>query len=301
FTKLLIYPLLVVDSIFTSGIAVEQVNNALTKLAGTGEHWLKGTRYIPSFYNQERYIDLLARLVEEKIESQLAVAHLPSQTGIILLNHGCPHKAKGFTSGIDESQKLYDAVREKLIYKYPLISIGWMNHDTPLIDWTQPNMAVAGQNIIDLGATALVMMPIGFATENHETLLDVDHIIHSLRRKNPHVTYVQMDCVNTHPEFMQMVADWADVHIQSLLEADPISVNPELREAHAEHTHSHSHHHGHQHGGHQHGHDHGAHSHANAHSHHKHDHPGHNHHSHDVNEHHPEANTHSKVEEHSHH
>ena len=234
FSKLLIYPLLVVDSIFTSGIAVEQVNDALTKLAGPGDHWLKGTRYIPSFYNRDRYITLLADLVEEKIEKELAVAHLPSQTGIILLNHGCPHKAKGFTSGIDESQKLYEAVREKLIYKYPLISIGWMNHDTPLIDWTQPNMALAGQNIIDLGATALVMMPIGFATENHETLLDVDHIIHQLRRKNPQVTYVQMDCVNDHPEFMQMVADWADTHIQALLESEPVTVNAEIRAANLE-------------------------------------------------------------------
>ncbi|MEL6900076.1 MAG: ferrochelatase [Cyanobacteria bacterium J06606_4] len=289
FTKLLIYPLLVVDSIFTSGIAVEQVNDALTKLAGAGEHWLKGTRYIPSFYNQERYIDLLARLVEEKIEQELAVAHLPSQTGIILLNHGCPHKAKGFTSGIDESQKLYDAVREKLIYKYPLISIGWMNHDTPLIDWTQPNMAVAGQNVIDLGATALVMMPIGFATENHETLLDVDHIIHSLRRKNPHVTYVQMDCVNDHPDFMQMVADWADTQIQALLEATPLAVDPSLREMNAEPAHSHSHH--------SHHHDH--HGHHAHHGHHHHN--GHSHHSHDDNRHHPEAASQEATKEHSHH
>lgn len=280
FTKLLIYPLLVVDSIFTSGIAVEQVNNALTQLAGSGEHWLKGTRYIPSFYNEERYITLLANLVEEKIEKQLAVAHLPSQTGIILLNHGCPHKAKGFTSGIDESQKLYEAVREKLIDKYPLISIGWMNHDTPLIDWTQPNMAVAGQNIIDLGATALVMMPIGFATENHETLLDVDHIIHSLRKKNPQVTYVQMDCVNDHPEFMQMVADWADTHIQALLEATPVSVNPELRVLDVN-NHEHDHTHGHDH----------AHTHAhknrthNNHKHHEHGHHEHGHHEHGHHEH----------------
>ncbi|MEL7334147.1 MAG: ferrochelatase, partial [Cyanobacteria bacterium J06560_2] len=298
FSKLLIYPLLVVDSIFTSGIAVEQVNDALTKLAGTGEHWLKGTRYIPSFYNQERYIDLLARMVEEKIEQQLAVAHLPSQTGIILLNHGCPHKAKGFTSGIDESQKLYDAVREKLIYKYPLISIGWMNHDTPLIDWTQPNMEVAGQNIIDLGATALVMMPIGFATENHETLLDVDHIIHGLRKKNPQVTYVQMDCVNDHPEFMQMVADWADTHIQALLEAEPMTVNPELRDASAE-PHEHSHHsHGH------HNHDHHSHGH-NSHGHDHNDHGEHGKaHSHDANHHHPEATsaeTAETAEKHAHH
>ncbi|MGD1900045.1 MAG: ferrochelatase [Phormidesmis sp.] len=304
FSKLLIYPLLVVDSIFTSGIAVEQVNDALTKLAGPGDHWLKGTRYIPSFYNRDRYITLLADLVEEKIEKELAVAHLPSQTGIILLNHGCPHKAKGFTSGIDESQKLYEAVREKLIYKYPLISIGWMNHDTPLIDWTQPNMALAGQNIIDLGATALVMMPIGFATENHETLLDVDHIIHQLRRKNPQVTYVQMDCVNDHPEFMQMVADWADTHIQALLESEPVTVNAEIRAANLEKSvHAHSHSHGHSHGyahhggqGHDH-HDKGHHSHDNVHSHHKHEgHGGHSH-SHDN-----ASHSHTKtVEKHVHH
>ena len=266
FSKLLIYPLLVVDSIFTSGIAVEQVNDALTKLAGTGEHWLKGTRYIPSFYNRDRYISLLADMVEEKIEKQLAVAHLPSQTGIVLMNHGCPHKAKGFTSGIDESQKLYDAVREKLTYKYPLISIGWLNHDTPLIEWTQPNVTLAGKNLIDLGATSLVFMPIGFATENHETLLDVDHIIHQLRRKHPEVTYVQMDCVNDHPKFMQMVADWADSHIQTLLDAEPMVVNPQLRSAEPD-AHDHAHSHAHHHGEHSHaGHSHAAHSHA-AHSH----------------------------------
>lgn len=296
FSKLLIYPLLVVDSIFTSGIAVEQVNDALTNLAGAGEHWVKGTRYIPSFYNEERYINLLARMVEEKIEKDLAVAHLPSQTGIILLNHGCPHKAKGFTSGIDESQKLYDAVREKLIHKYPLISIGWMNHDTPLIDWTQPNMQVAGQNIIDLGATALVMMPIGFATENHETLLDVEHIIHALRRKNPQVTYAQMDCVNDHPEFMQMVADWADVHIQALLESEPVTVNPALRVAEEQH---HAHSHSHDHDGH---HSHGHHSHG-SHSHDKHAHNNHHDHTHDGNEHHPEKSDTQETshEVHSHH
>lgn len=55
FDKLLIYPLLVVDSIFTSGIAVEQVNKALVNLSDGQEHWLKGTRYIPSFYNEPAY------------------------------------------------------------------------------------------------------------------------------------------------------------------------------------------------------------------------------------------------------
>lgn len=267
YDKLLIYPLLVVDSIFTSGIAIEQVNDALAKLSDGTEHWVQGMRYIPSFFDAPDYIDLLATMVEEKIKDHLAVAHLPSQTGIVLMNHGCPHEAKGFTSGIDESQKLYDKVRDRLIYKYPLISVGWLNHDTPLIKWTQPNADLAARNLIDLGATALVFMPIGFATENHETLLDVEHIIEGLRRKRPDVTYVQMPCVNDRPDFLAMAATWADKHIADLLEEDALAINPSLAASQAAAVHSH---HGHSHdhhlSGHGHGHDHG-HSHDHGHHH----------------------------------
>ena len=261
FDKLLIYPLLVVDSIFTSGIAVEQVNNALVKLTNGSEHWVKGQRYIPSFYNEPDYIDLLAAMVEEKIAKDLAVAHLPSQTGIVLMNHGCPHEAKGFTSGIIESQALYERVREKLMYKFPLISVGWLNHQTPLIKWTQPHAELAAKNLIDLGATAIVFMPIGFATENHETLLDVHHIVHDLKGRSPHVTYVEMPCVNDHPEFLKMAANWANPQIEALLSEQALAVNPQLAAVQASH---HDHHH-HDHDPH---HDHhGSHSHS-AHSHH---------------------------------
>jgi len=247
FDKLLIYPLLVVDSIFTSGIAVEQVNNALAKLADGTEHWVEGQRYIPSFYNEPAYIDLMAKLVEEKITDDLAAAYLPSQIGIVLMNHGCPHKAKGFTSGITESQALYDKVRDQLIHHYPLISVGWLNHDTPLIEWTQPNATQAAKNLIELGAKAIVFMPIGFATENHETLLDVDHIIHALQRKHPDVNYVQMPCVNDHPEFLKMAAEWANSHIEALLSEQALSVNPQLaaEQAHHHEHHHHGHHHHH--------------------------------------------------------
>ncbi|MEY2977968.1 MAG: ferrochelatase [Prochlorotrichaceae cyanobacterium] len=268
FNRILIYPLLVVDSIFTSGIAVEQVNQALVKTKGSDDrHWVEGMRYIPSFYNEPGYLNLLAELVSETIEKELAVAHLPSQTGIILMNHGCPHKAKGFTSGIDESQALYERVRERLIHRYPLISIGWLNHDTPLIEWTQPDVTQASKNLMELGATAMVYMPIGFATENHETLLDVDHIITALRRKRPDVTYLRMDCVNDHPAFLKMAADWATPQIADLLTAEALAVSPGLAitqaknhsDHHHGHGHGHSHGHGHEH--HHHGHDHHDHSH----------------------------------------
>ena len=275
FDKILIYPLLVVDSVFTSGIAVEQVNKALAQTFDGKEHWVKGQRYIPSFYDEPAYIQLMADLVEEEIKNDLAVAHLPSQIGIVLMNHGCPHKAKGFTSGIVESQALYDRVRERLMYRYPLISVGWLNHDTPLIEWTQPDATLAAKNLIDLGATAIVFMPIGFATENHETLLDVDHIIESLQKQRQGVTYRKLPCVNDHPEFLKMAAEWANPQIEALLSETAVAVNPSLASAHREHSHSHGEH-GHSHGdrGHSHGgHSHGGHSHGDR----GHSHGGHGH------------------------
>ena len=271
FDKILIYPLLVVDSVFTSGIAVEQVNKALAQTFDGKEHWVKGQRYIPSFYDEPAYIQLMADLVEEEIKNDLAVAHLPSQIGIVLMNHGCPHKAKGFTSGIVESQALYDRVRERLMYRYPLISVGWLNHDTPLIEWTQPDATLAAKNLIDLGATAIVFMPIGFATENHETLLDVDHIIESLQKQRQGITYRKLPCVNDHPEFLKMAAEWANPQIEALLSETAVAVNPSLAAAQREHSHSHEGH-GHSHGGHGHSHDHG-HSHGG----HGHSHGGHGH------------------------
>lgn len=279
FDKILIYPLLVVDSVFTSGIAVEQVNQALSQLNDGGEHWVKGLKYIPSFFNRPDYIDLMASMVEEKIANELAGAYLPSQIGIVLMNHGCPMKAKGFTSGIDESQALYESVRERLMYRYPLISVGWLNHDTPLIEWTQPDANQAIDNLVQLGAKAIVMMPIGFATENHETILDVHHVIHDMHKRYPSVTYVQMPCVNDRPEFLEMVADWATPHIEGLLEEDGVDVNPSLASEVAKRFHSHDaptvepgqanghSHNGHSHDGHSHHADSQGHSHSHGHSH----------------------------------
>ncbi|MCM1984551.1 ferrochelatase [Lyngbya confervoides] len=246
FQKVLIYPLLVVDSIFTSGIAVEQVNQALSQIQigkETSQPWLQDLRYIPSFFNQPDYIHLLADLVRQEIQTTLASTYLPSQIGIVLMNHGCPHKAKGFVSGIEESEALYQQVREQLVNQYPLISIGWLNHDTPLIEWTQPNVYQAAKNLITLGAKAIVMMPIGFATENHETLLDVHHIIHRLEKSASDVQCIQMDCVNDHPAFLDMAANWAMPQIKSLFESssDPsVAWGGAARTSHHAHAHPHA-------------------------------------------------------------
>jgi ferrochelatase len=263
YNRLLVYPLLVVDSIYTSGLALQQVNEAL----GNDWDWLGGLRYLPSFYERPDYHQRLAHHIETRLQD-LDGHYAPSQIGIILLNHGCPIDSKGYESGIRESEALYQSVRTQLVNRYPLVSIGWMNHATPG-KWTTPDMEQAAHNLLTMGAKALAFAPIGFATENHETMLDVGYAIQKLKSK---VECLHLDCLNEDPAFLRMAADWIDPLVDQLLASDSAATDAgPLVEHYTDvlpnrnrtlHAHlpaeAHHHHHGHNHS---HSHAHGSHHH----------------------------------------
>jgi ferrochelatase len=64
-----------------------------------------------------------------------------------------------------------------------------------------------------------------------------------------------MPCVNDHPDFLKMAAEWAIPQINDLLSAQALSVQPTLAVAMAQSQHHH-HHHGDDHHDHQHSHPH---------------------------------------------
>ncbi|MEZ2231243.1 ferrochelatase [Microcoleus sp.] len=220
FENLLIYPLLVVDSAFTGKIAVEQVNEviAVTESDNELQHSpFKKIRYIPAFATEPAYIDLLVRQIKEALNQSLASGFFESQISIILTVHGGPEKAKGLLTGVIDGQALYDRVSAQLQHEYPLISIGWINHDTPFVNWSQPNLKQAAKNLIESGAKTILFKPLGWVTENYETILDVEDAIKSLQRQYPTVTYTRLDCVNDDPEFMKIAAEWANPHIEAMM------------------------------------------------------------------------------------
>lgn len=226
---LLIYPLLVVDSAFTGAIAVEQVNEVIAARASQEDSHsspFKSVRYISSFATEPAYIDLIVHQLEKAL-AQPAVNHLfESQIGIILVVHGGPEKAQGLLTGVIDGQALCDGVRSQLQSRYPLMSIGWIDHDMPFINWSQPDFKQAAKSLIKAGAQAILFKPIGWATENYETILDVEDAIQSLRRPFPEVTYVRLACVNDDPDFLKIAADWANPHIEAMLSAQPIQPIP---------------------------------------------------------------------------
>jgi len=202
YERIVVYPLLVVDSIYTGGLSLEQVNKAL----GSDGAWVHEIRYLASFHDRPAYHERLARHVRDGV-APLRDRYATSQIGVVLLNHGCPYKAKGFETGIRDSRILYHAVKERLWHEFPNISVGWMNHPTPG-RWTQPDMLQAAKNLVTTGARAIVFVPIGFVTDNHETILDVGYTADRLAKLHPDVEILRLPSLNDDPDLMALAADW---------------------------------------------------------------------------------------------
>jgi ferrochelatase len=207
FDRIVVYPWLVVDSVFTSGLALEQINEAIEP----DPSWINDMRYLPSFWGREDFQQRLIGQVEEGI-APLLDRYAPIQIGVMLCLHGCPLESKGFETGVRDSEALFYALQEKLIRKYPLITPGWMNHPVPG-KWTTPDVDQAAKNLITLGAKAIVFAPVGFVTENHETQLDIRYTIEKVEDQ---VECVHLPTLNDDPALLRMGADWIKPLIDEL-------------------------------------------------------------------------------------
>lgn len=207
YERIVVYPWLVVDSVFTGGLALQQINEALNPDGA----WVKDIRYLPAFWERADFQELLTSQIEAEV-APLLERYAPSQVGIVLCLHGCPLETKGMETGVRDSTALYYAMQERLIRRYPLISPGWMNHPVPG-KWTTPDVDQAAKNLIGLGARALVFAPVGFVTENHETQLDIGYTIDVVKDQ---VETVHLATLNDNAELLDMGARWIHPLIDEL-------------------------------------------------------------------------------------
>jgi ferrochelatase len=207
FEKLVVYPWLVVDSVFTSGLALEQINEALAP----EPTWVRDLRYLPSFWERPEFQARLIAQIEEAADP-LRERYAASQIGLLLCLHGCPLENKGYETGVRDSEALYYALQEPLMRRYPLMSPAWMNHPVPG-KWTTPDVDQAAENLMTLGAKALVFAPVGFVTENHETQLDIRYTIEKIEDR---VECVHLPTLDDDAELLRMGAGWITPLIEEL-------------------------------------------------------------------------------------
>jgi len=213
YERIVVFPLLVIDSVYTGGLSLEQLNKAI----GADGAWIREIRYLPSFVDRPEFHARLASHVREGLRP-LRTRYPSTQIGVVLLNHGCPYRAKGFETGIRESRSLYHAVRSLLVHEYPAITVGWMNHPTPG-RWTQPDVLQAARNLVTTGVRAVAYVPIGFATDNHETILDIGYEQKRLAALSPGIEQVRLQSLNDDPAFLDMAARWIEPLIEEVASA----------------------------------------------------------------------------------
>ena len=80
FDKVVVYPWLVVDSVFTGGLVLEQINKALS---ANGE-WLRDMRYLPSFWErddfQQRMTDQIIDAIARRARSASPCAYMAARS-----------------------------------------------------------------------------------------------------------------------------------------------------------------------------------------------------------------------------
>lgn len=211
------------DSAFTGAIVIKQFKKEITTNMSQKNSYpspFKSIRYIPSFATEPAYVDLIVHQIEEAVTHTPVSKLFETRIGIILAVHGGPENAQGLVTGVLDGQALCDLVRSQLRSRYPLISVGWINHDMPLIKWPEPNLKQAAKSLIKAGAQAILFKPLGWATENYETILDVEDTIQSLRHSfpdmTPDMTYVRLECVNDDPDFLKIATEWANPRIETI-------------------------------------------------------------------------------------
>jgi ferrochelatase len=207
FDKLVVYPWLVVDSVYTSGLVLEQINGALS----SDGRWVSDMRYLPSFWERDDFQQRMADQILEGV-TPLLERYAAIQVGVALCLHGCPLESKGQETGVRESTALYYAMQERLIDRFPLMTPAWMNHPVPG-KWTTPDVDQAAKNLITLGARAIAFAPIGFVTENHETQLDIGYTIDKVKDD---VECLHLPVLNDDADLLRMGAEWIHPLIEEL-------------------------------------------------------------------------------------
>ena len=94
YDRIVIYPWLVVDSVFTSGLVLEQINKSLVPTADGSRTC--GT--CPSFWERDDFQQRLVDHIEDGI-APLLERYAPVQIAIALCLHGCPARDQGHGDG----------------------------------------------------------------------------------------------------------------------------------------------------------------------------------------------------------
>lgn len=168
--EIVILPLYVADSDFTSGISRTDLEKYHAQTGG--RHGLPGPRYVEGFGFDSRSGDVIARYIEEQCE-RAGWTEAKCQDSVLILGaHGTLIRPPlGINSGARETRYLFGMIRNRLRRRFRSIRIGWLNHVLGGV-WTFPAVTETARESQESGIRKVVYLPFGFLADNGETQLE---------------------------------------------------------------------------------------------------------------------------------
>jgi len=202
--EIVILPLYVADSDFTSGVSRTDLENFhRRRLRFSGNNPLPVPRYIRGFGFDERSGKSLADFILKQCQEAGWGEEKLRKSVLILGAHGTVIRPPfGINSGAKETRILFGLVRRHLKPLFRSVRIGWLNHQVGG-PWTFPEVAESAKESYDAGIRNVVYFTFGFIADNGETELEGKMQLAPFEWDD--VLYLH--CQNADPDFMELLAD----------------------------------------------------------------------------------------------
>lgn len=198
--KLVILPLYPQFSISTSGSSFR-----LLEKIWEDDPELQKIDYtvVPSWYRRSGYLQAMAQLIAQELDH----CPNPDQVHIFLSAHGVPLKyveeaADPYQAEIEECTKLI----MKTLNRPNPHTLAYQSRVGP-VEWLKPYTEEAIPELAKQGVEDLLVVPISFVSEHIETLQEIDMEYRELAEESGIKNFYRVPALNTHPVFINDLAD----------------------------------------------------------------------------------------------
>ncbi|MBX3730280.1 MAG: ferrochelatase [Candidatus Sumerlaeia bacterium] len=200
---LLIVPLYVCESDFTSGIS--RTDFETFHRARKGAHRLPGPKYVLGLGFDERFARATADFIWNTCREQGWDEARCRDAALILGAHGTVVTLPpGMNSGAQETGNLFRLIRRELKDRFGWVRIGWLNHQLGGM-WTKPSAEEAAREAHERGHRKVVYFPFGFIADNGESMLEGRDQLAVV----PWDEMLYLPCPNDNRAYLRVLADLA--------------------------------------------------------------------------------------------
>ncbi|MBD2326957.1 ferrochelatase [Alkalinema sp. FACHB-956] len=182
---------------------------------------------IPSWYNHPGYLQSMAKLIGQRIDSLPD----PAQGHVFFSAHGVP------VSYVEEAGDPYQKEIEacaglimKTLGRSNDYTLAYQSRVGP-VEWLKPYTDEAIQELAEKGVKELVVVPISFVSEHIETLEEIDQEYREVAEEAGIEIFSRVPALDTDPTFIQALADLVQkaLHDRPILFAETVQPSEDTK------------------------------------------------------------------------